>query len=131
MPTTIDQYREAKATYQKLHNQAKRELLSRFHELAQELLQIQKELKEDFATKVAIPTKSKGARRVPNTASPSKAAEPPAKNAAPNPQIARTEKKLAAAKQKLQEVVGAGKDPKPIKDRIYELEDELRLAREK
>jgi hypothetical protein len=131
MPTTIDQYREAKATYQKLHNQAKKELLARFHELAQELLQIQKELKEDFATKVAIPSKPKAARRSPNAASPNRVTELPAKTATPNPQIARTEKKLAAAKQKLQEVIGAGKDAKPIKDRIYELEDELRLAKEK
>jgi hypothetical protein len=132
MPTTIDQYREAKATYQKLHNQAKKELLARFHELASELLQIQKELKEDFATKVAIPSKPKMARRTKNAASPKKATElPPKGNVVPNPQIARTEKKLTTAKQKLQEAVASGKDSKPIKDRIYELEDELRLAKEK
>lgn len=131
MPTTIDQYREAKATYQKLHNQAKKELLARFHELANELLQIQKELKEDFATKVAIPSKPKVARRTTNAAAPNKVMELPQKNVVPNPQIARTEKKLTAAKQKLQETVASGKDPKMIKDRIYELEDELRLAKEK
>ena len=48
MSNTIDQYREAKATYQKLHSQAKRELVARFNQLAAELLQIQRELKEDF-----------------------------------------------------------------------------------
>lgn len=131
MPNTIEQYREAKATYQKLHNQAKKELLARFHELANELLQIQKELKEDFATKVAIPTKSKPARRPGGAASSNKIAEMPPKSIVPNPQIARTEKKLTAAKQKLQEVLASGKDSKPLKDRIYELEDELRLAKEK
>ncbi len=132
MPTTIEQYREAKATYQKLHNQAKKELLARFHELAGELHQIQKELKEDFATKVAIPSKPKLARRTANAASLKKVVElPPKPNAVPNPQIVRTEKKLTTAKQKLHEAVASGKDPKSIQDRIYELEDELRLAKEK
>jgi hypothetical protein len=51
MPNTIEQYREAKATYQKLHSQAKKELVARFNQLANELLQIQRELKEDFAHK--------------------------------------------------------------------------------
>jgi len=62
MSNTIDQYREAKATYQKLHNQAKKELVVRFNQLAVELFQIQRELKEDFGHKVTIPTKSKSAR---------------------------------------------------------------------
>jgi hypothetical protein len=127
MPTTIDQYREAKATYQKLHNQAKKELLARFHELANELVQIQKELKDDFGTKVVIQSKPKPPRRAP-----APAPEPrPQKAVLPNPQIARTEKKLAAAKQKLQDLLAAGKDTQPTRDRIYELEDELRLAKEK
>ena len=131
MPTTIDQYREAKATYEKLHSQAKKDLLARFQELANELLQIQKELREDFATKVAIPTKRKPVRRGTKSVLSAKAL--PQKQAAPdppNPVIARTEKKLATQKRKLEEAVKAGGDGKAIKDRIYELEDELRLARE-
>jgi hypothetical protein len=119
--STIDQYREAKATYEKLHNQAKKELIARFNQLANELLQIQRELKEDFGHKVLIPTKGKTAAR------PVKAAAP----AAPNPQIAVLEKKVAAEKLKLEKAVAAGKPEKVIQDRIYELEDELRLIREK
>ena len=125
MQTTIDQYREAKATYEKLHNQAKKDLLARFQELANELLQIQKELRDDFATKVAIPSKRKPMRRAAKTVSPAKSAPVP-----PHPAIARTEKKLAVQKRKLDEAVKAGQDSKAIKDRIYELEDELRLAKE-
>lgn len=133
MATTIEQYREAKATYEKLHNQAKKDLLARFQELANELLQVQKELKKDFATKVAIPSKRKPVRRsgkttgsVVKTAAPQRA---PAA-APPNPAVARAEKKLATQRRKLDEAVKAGQDPKAIKDRIYELEDELRLAKE-
>ncbi len=120
MSNTIDQYREAKATYQKLHNQAKKELVARFNQLAAELFQIQRELKEDFGHKVTVPTKSKSAR-APRTAPPK---EPE------NPKIVAIEKRLAIQKKKL-EAAAAGKPDKPIKDRIYELEDEIRLAREK
>jgi flavorubredoxin len=45
--------------------------------------------------------------------------------------IAVVEKRLASQKKKLEQALATGKTEKPIKDRIYELEDELRLAREK
>jgi len=135
MLNTIDQYREAKATYEKLHSQAKKDLLARFQELANELLQIQKELREDFGTKVAIPSKRKTARRVATAPSPVKAAPLHRLSpAVPNPAIARAEKKLATQRRKLDDAMKAGDsktiDSKAIKDRIYELEDELRLAKE-
>jgi hypothetical protein len=122
MTNTIDQYRDAKATYERLHNQAKKELIARFNQLANEVLQIQKELKEDFGHKMAIPTKGKVVR----TARPVVAAV-----AAPNPKIATLEKRVAAEKTKLEKAVAAGKPEKVIQDRIYELEDELRLSKEK
>lgn len=132
MVTTIDQYREAKAMYEKLHSQAKKDLLARFHELANELLQIQKELKEDFGTRVAIPAKRKAVRGASKSLPPAKTAAPPraAVSTTASPAIARLEKKVATQQRKLEEAVRAGQDTKPIKDRIYELEDELRLARE-
>ena len=58
MSTTLDQYREAKNSYLKLRNQAKKELIARFNELASELLQLQRELLEDFGEKIALPSKS-------------------------------------------------------------------------
>ncbi len=123
MPNTIDQYREAKAAYQRLHNQAKKELIARFNQLAAELFQIQKELKDDFGHKVTIPTKGKPAR----PARPAAAVE----QAAPDPKIAILEKRIAAEKARLEKTAAAGKPVKVIQDRIYELEDELRLTREK
>jgi hypothetical protein len=124
MQNTIEQYREAKATYQKLHNQAKKELIARFHELSSELLLIQKELKEDFGHKLAIPTKGKAARPVRTAARKIEPAAPP------NPKITMLEKRLAAEKLKLEKAAATGRPDKPIKDRIYELEDEIRLAKE-
>jgi len=123
MTNTIDQYREAKATYEKLHNQAKKELIARFNQLANELFQIQRELKEDFGHKVVIPAKGK----VTRPARPVVAVAA----AAPNPKIAILEKRVAAEKLKLEKAVAAGKPEKAIQDRIYELEDELRLTKEK
>jgi hypothetical protein len=124
MSNTIDQYREAKAAYQKLHNQAKKELIARFNQLTAELFLIQKELKDDFGHKVTIPAKGKAVRTVRTVAV--KTPEP----VIPNPKIAVLEKRIAAEKVKLEKAVAAGKADKPIKDRIYELEDELRLTRE-
>jgi hypothetical protein len=127
MTNTIDQYREAKAAYEKLHNQAKKELIARFHQLAAELFQIQKELKEDFGHKVVIPAKGKAVR-------PARAVTAAAKAVVvtpPNPKIAVLEKRVAAEKVKLEKAIAAGKPEKVIQDRIYELEDELRLTKEK
>jgi len=125
MQNTIDQYREAKAAYQKLHNQAKKELIARFNQLAAELFLIQKELKEDFGHKVTIPAKGKVVRIARPIAAKTAEPEPP------NPKILVLEKRIAAEKVKLEKAVAGGKPDKPIKDRIYELEDELRLSREK
>jgi hypothetical protein len=126
MPTslTIDQYRDAKTTYEKLRNQAKKELIARHQELANELLLIQQELREDFGHKITMPAKAKNGH--------SKKVAPPAKAEvfSPSPQLAAIERRLAAQRKKLADAQAASKPTKPIEDRIYELEDELRLAKQ-
>ena len=126
----IEEYREAKTTYFKLRNQAKKELIARFHEVAQELLQLQRELLEDFGEKIAIPAKPKQTRRVakPATTIAEVEASPPA--ASPQ-KIASVQRQLQQQKKKLAEAQAAGKATKTIDDRLYELEDELRLAQGK
>src|SRR5579875_720692 len=134
MSTRIDEYREAKNTYFKLRNQAKKELIARFHELAQELLQLQRELLEDFGEKIAIPAKpkkSKGATKSAKAANVAPAPSSPAPAAAPSPKVAQIQKQLGQQKKKLADVQAAGKPTKAVEDRIYELEDELRLAQGK
>ncbi len=129
MPNTIEQYRQAKQDIQKLHGAAKKELIARFNELANELLLIQKELRDEFGVKLPIPSKPRPARA--KSAPPKKEPPRPAPSTAASPEIAALEKKLALQHRKLDEAAKAGKPEKPIRDRIYELEDELRLAREK
>lgn len=122
MSTTLDQYREAKQNWLKLRNQAKKELISRFHEVAAELQQIQRELLEDFGEKVTIPVK-------PKKAAAKKAAAPVAAPVAPvSPAVAGLQKKLEAQQKKLAEAKAAGKPTKAIEDRIYEIEDDIKVA---
>ncbi|MBV9676616.1 MAG: hypothetical protein JO185_09790 [Acidobacteriaceae bacterium] len=121
---TIDQYRDAKTTYEKLRNQAKKELITRYQELANELLLVQQELREDFGHKVTMPTKARNGH-VKKTAPPAKAETAVAPS---SPKITAIEKKLIAQKKKLADAQAANKPLKTIEDRIYELEDELRLA---
>jgi hypothetical protein len=124
MPTTLDQYRAAKADYLKFRNQAKRELIARFNELASEILRIQQELLEDFGEKITIPAKPKKSRTAKS------AAKPEPERAPESPKVAAVQKKLAIQRKKLEELRGGGKPTKSVEDRIYELEDELRLAKE-
>ena len=127
LSNTIEQYREAKNTYLKLQAQAKKDLLTRFHQLEDELLQVQRELREDFGVRVAIrakPKSGRGRKAVPAKREPGK----PIEN---SPEIARIENKLALQRRKLEEAGTTGRPEKSIRDRIYELEDELRLSKEK
>ncbi len=123
MSTNLDQYRAAKADYLKLRNQAKKELIARFHELANELLGIQRELSEDFGEKVAMPIKGK--KKQPAAAP---ASSPPASS---DGKVAVVQKKIDGQKKKVAELQAAGKPTKAAEDRVYELEDELRLAKER
>lgn len=129
MSTTVDQYREAKNNYLKLKNQAKKELITRFNELAAELLQIQRELQEDFGEKIAMPLKAKKPKTA--KAAPVKAATPAeAEPGPPTPKMLALEKQIETQKKKLAVAQAAGKPTKVFDDRIYELEDALRLLHE-
>ncbi|MBV8553480.1 MAG: hypothetical protein JOY54_19455 [Acidobacteriaceae bacterium] len=131
MSNTIDQYREAKTNYLKLRNQAKKELLAKFNELAGELVQLQRELLEDFGEKVAMPSKAHKPRSVKGQKSAEKNA-PQQMSAAPvSAKIMGMQKEIEKQKKKLADAQSAGKPTKAIEDRLYELEDGLRLAQGK
>jgi hypothetical protein len=127
MSSTIDQYRDAKSHYLKLRAEAKKDLLRRFQELANELLLIQRELLEDFGHKVTLPSKSKKPKKV---AAPAPAPVK-AKAESISPKEAAIHKLLDKNRKKLADTQAAGKPTKAVEDRIYELEDELRLAQAK
>jgi hypothetical protein len=133
MSNTIDQYREAKNSYLRLKNQAKKELLARFHEVAAELLQLQRELLEDFGEKVSIPAKPKK----PRAGKAAKAAKQEAKPtpevppAPPSPKVLELQKQLDRQKKRLADAQAGGKPTKALEDKVYELEDEIRLLQSK
>jgi len=124
MSNTLAQYREARQNWMKLRNQAKKELITRFHEVSAELLQIQRELLEDFGEKVTIPTKAKKGVAKKAAAAVAVVSAPVIKD---SPEVAALKKKIEAQQKKLNEVRAAGKPTKAIEDRSYELEDDLRL----
>lgn len=130
MSSTLDQYREAKQSWLKLRNQAKKELITRFHEVAAELNQIQRELLEDFGEKVALPAKPKkaAAKKASAVVAAPSAAAPKVVVPKQSPVIAALHKKLEGQQKKLTEAKAAGKPTKAIEDRIYEIEDDIRLA---
>lgn len=129
MPSTIEAYREAKTSYLKLRNEAKQELIARFNELANELLQLQRELLEDFGQKVTIPTKAKKPKAVKPAATKAAAAPvTPAAEPKVSAKSAGLRKQLDRQKKRLTELQAAGKPTKSVEDRIYEIEDELRLS---
>jgi hypothetical protein len=125
-PTTIEQYREAKTQYLKLKNQAKKELIARFNTLAAELLQVQRELMEDFGEKVTLPSRSSAQKR-PTPAAVSSTTAAAAVTTPDTAKATSLARQLDKQKKKLEEFKTAGKPVKAIEDRIYELEDEIRL----
>ncbi len=130
MSSALEQYRQAKTDYLKLRSQAKKELIARFNQLATELFQLQRELLEDFGEKIAIPSKAKKVRAVKASkqVSPKAAPEP---HAPPSAQVIALQKQVDKAKKKLADTQAAGKSSKTLEDRVYELEDALRLAQSK
>jgi hypothetical protein len=131
MSTTLEQYREAKNNYLKLKNQAKKELIARFNALASEMLQIQRELLEDFGEKVVMPAKPKKPHVRSTQAPAPPAPEPAAAPSAPSPKAKALQKQLERLQKKHAETKAANKPVKAIEDRIYEIEDELRLLQQK
>ena len=132
MSTTIDQYRDAKSHYLKLRAEAKKDLLRRFQELANELLLIQRELMEDFGHKVSLPAKGKKPKKGAAAAAVQTISkQAPAKVEAISPKEIAIQKQLEKSRKKLAETQAAGKPTKAVEDRIYELEDELRLVQAK
>jgi hypothetical protein len=125
--TTIEQYREAKSQYLKLKNQAKKELVARFNALAAELLQVQRELLEDFGEKISLPTKSSALKKPKPPAASSTTVAAAVPSPADTAKAASLTRQLDKQKKKLEELKAVGKPTKAVEDRIYELEDEIRL----
>jgi hypothetical protein len=131
MDQAISEYQKWKQQGASLRTQAKHAMETRFRDLLVEAAQIAQEYHSDFGAALKPPvqitafrfkTAAKGA--VKKAAAP-KALEPVKKA---DPKVVELQKKLAAANKKLETVKAAGKDTKNLDDKIYEIEDAIRLA---
>jgi hypothetical protein len=152
MNNVISEYQKWKQQGEDLRVQAKQAMESRFRELLAEAVKIAEEYRSDFGgllkpappvtafrykahakgkkgAKPKAPTPKVPAPREPAVREPAKAAprEEP-KPQKPDPKIAGLQKRLATAKKKLDDAKTAGKPTRVLEDKIYEIEDELRLA---
>jgi hypothetical protein len=137
MSDVISEYQKWKNQGHELRAQARQAMETRFRELLAEAAHIAEEYRADFGSAlkpqapiVAFRYKSVGKGKARK---PAKSAKPAPATAAPAPakvsaKSAAIEKRLAAAKKKLEETKAAGKPTRALEDRIYEIEDELRLS---
>lgn len=137
MSDPIVDYLEWKKQGGELRARAKQAIEVRFRELLTEAAQLAEAYKEDFGTTLAPPSSvtvfkfkvgaKKPVKKAAPAAAPAKAAA--AAPAAPvDPKIAALQKQLAGARKKLEAAQAKGASTKNLEDRIYELEDDLRLA---
>src|SRR5580700_2308103 len=136
MSDIISEYQKWKQQGQDLRTQARQAMESRFRELLAEAAQIADEYRADFGaplkpqppvTAFRYKSGSKGKSR-----KPAKSAKPEPKveaaPAKPNPKAVALQKRLAAAKKKLEDAKAAGSATRALEDKVYEIEDELRLS---
>jgi hypothetical protein len=142
MPDIINEYQKWKQQGEDLRVQAKHAMETRFRDLLTEAVHIADEYRADFGAVLkpppavtafrykasAKPKVKKPAGKVKPTAAapaPPKAEPVAAKS---NPKLAGLQKRLATAKKKLEDAKAGGATTRPYEDKVYEIEDELRLA---
>jgi len=143
MPDIINEYQKWKQQGEDLRVQAKNAMENRFRDLLSEAVHIAEEYRMDFGAALKPPptvtafrykasAKLKG-KKPAGKAKPAAAAErvtpkpePPALK--PNPKVAGLQKRLATARKKLEDAKAGGATTRPYEDKVYEIEDELRLA---
>ena len=140
MSDIIAEYQKWKQQGEDLRTQAKQAMEARFRDLLVKAVGIAEEYRADFGAplkppapvtsfryKAAAHGKGKKAAKAKPPAS-AKPAPPPAPEAKPNPKTAGLQKRLATARKKLEDAKSGGTATRALEDRVYEIEDELRLA---
>ena len=143
MPDIINEYQKWKQQGEDLRVQAKHAMETRFRDLLSEAVQIADEYRADFGAALKPPpavtafrykaTAKLKAKKPAGKAKPPAAAEratakPESPAAKPNPKVSGLQKRLATAKKKLEDAKAGGATTRPYEDKVYEIEDELRLA---
>ena len=111
---------------------------ARFRDLLSEAARLAEECRADFGVTLKPPPAvtafryKAGAKRTsrPKAATKTVRVEPKAEQPAvkPDPKVARLQKRLATTKKKLEVAKAASAPTKNLEDKVYEIEDELRLA---
>ncbi|PYT16275.1 MAG: hypothetical protein DMG59_10890 [Acidobacteria bacterium] len=142
MSDVISEYQKWKQQGDDLRLKAKQAMESRFRALLSEAARIAEEYRTDFGAVLKPPSpvtafrykaharmKTKKATK-PKSAAKIGRAEPRAEPVPqkPNRKVVGLQKRLTAAKRKLDEAKASGTPTRPLEDRVYEIEDELRLA---
>jgi hypothetical protein len=144
MNDVITEYQKWKQQGEDLRVKAKAAMESRYRELLIEAVKVAEEYRHDFGGTLKPPPlvsafrykagsakkrrpgpKSAPAATAEITSKPEKKAQPQAK---PDPKVLGLQKRLAAAKKRLDAAKTAGKPTRDIDDRIYEIEDALQMA---
>ncbi len=141
MADVISEYQKWKQQGENLKTQAKQAMEARFRELLAEAVSIAEEYRSDFGAPPKPPSpvtsfrfKTSGkpkAKRAPKPTAGAKAAAEPKPEPKPqklDPKVLGLQKRLATARKKLEEAKAASAPTRALEDRIYEIEDALRLA---
>ena len=138
MNTIISEYQKWKQQGNHLRAQAKQAMETRYRELLTEAVEIAEEYRSDFGAALKPPPSVTSFRYKARAKAKGKPAAAPkagakAEKPAPpsvDPKVIGLQKQLATAKKKLEEAKSAGKPTRTHEDKIYEIEDSLRLAAE-
>jgi hypothetical protein len=140
MPDVINEYQKWKAQGENLKSQAKQAMESRFRELLTEAVAIAEEYRADFGASLKPPPSVTAFRyKAPGKAKSKKPGKHHAvktpeiarvepKGQKPDPRIAGLQKRLVTARKKLEDAKAAGTPTRALEDRVYEIEDAMRLA---
>jgi hypothetical protein len=143
MPDIINEYQKWKQQGEDLRVQAKHAMETRFRDLLSEAVHIAEEYRTDFGAALKPPpavtafrykaSARPKAKKPAGKAKPAAAAKPaPPKPEPPaaksSPKVAALQKRLATAIKKLEDAKAGGATTRPYEDKVYEIEDELRLA---
>jgi len=134
MDDVIQQYRKWKEQGEGLRSKAKQAMEARFAELLVEAVRISEDYKRDFGAVLKPPAVvtafrfKAGAKAKPKKKAAAPAPVPAAAAPVDDAKTAALVKKLAAAKKKLEAAKAAGQATRALEDRVYEIEDDLRLA---
>ena len=132
MDNVISEYQRWKQQGESLRVQARQAMENRFRDLLVEAAEIAQEFQRDFGKALKPPPSITTFRYKAVAGGVKKKAVSPAKKVADtkavNPKIAALQKQRAQIVKKLEAAKAAGKPTKNLDDKLYEVDDVLRLA---